>query len=204
MTASEKTANRRADQVRDYKRTIIRDAAKVVFVEHGIDGATMRQIATEAGWTTSALYQYFESKEDLYAEVLRDSLQNLHDHVEAALNGTSSQRAQATLRALWGYYDDHTEEFDLGFYLFNGTKPVGLRPSLNRELNEMLDATVQLIAEALVADGLAPEAVAHRTAMAHTTSIFGLVLVTKTGRLKSMGRGHTPDEILDVFFSALD
>lgn len=203
MTEYDDAVSRRSHQVRDYKRTMIREAAKAVFVDKGIDGASMRQIAKVAGWTTGALYQYFESKEDLYAEVLRDSLIGLHRHVSSAAEHASTGKTRAALHALWSYYDAHSEEFDLGFYLYNGTKPVGLNHKLDRELNAKLDDTVRTIADSLVLDGFATVSDAHRLAMAHTTSVFGLVLVTKTGRLRTIGEGHSPEDLLEVYFAHL-
>jgi len=94
-------------------------------------------------------------------------------------------------------------EFDLGFYLYKGTKPVGLKAELNAELNRMLDEVVMLIAGALADDKLASEEESHLVALDHITSVFGLVLVAKTGRLRSMGTGHTADEMLDVLFKSL-
>ncbi len=66
MTKRDVAAERRSDHVREYKRYMIGTAAKTVVAEHGIGGASMLQIASQAGKTTGAIYQYFESKEDLY------------------------------------------------------------------------------------------------------------------------------------------
>ncbi len=64
----------RQKAVSDLKRELILDAARKVFEADGLDGASLRAIAAGAGYTPAALYFHFESKEAIYAEVLRCSL----------------------------------------------------------------------------------------------------------------------------------
>lgn len=177
----------RQDSVRRFKRQLIRDAAKQVFAAHGIEGASVRGIAKAAGYTTGAIYTYFASKEDLYAEVLRDSLDTLLLDVRAAADAAPEHRAAAALHGLWTFYDTRRSDFALGFYLYGGARPVGLTRELDRELNARLDRVVDTVGGALVADGLVTPERAHRAAVAHATRVFGLLLMTKTGRLRSLG-----------------
>lgn len=51
------------------RRDSIRDAAERVFVQRGFDGATMQEIADEAGVSAGNIYRYFESKDDLIRAV---------------------------------------------------------------------------------------------------------------------------------------
>ncbi len=173
--------------VHQFKRGRIRDAAKQVFSDKGISGASVREIATAAGYTTGAIYTYFATKEELYAEVLRDSLDALLSAVSAAAEAASANRSAAALRALWTFYDTRHSDFELGFYLYGGARPVGLTPAFNRDLNARLDGVMRVIGDALVADGLVSDTRAHRVAVMHATWVFGLLLMTKTGRLRSLG-----------------
>lgn len=49
----------------------ILSAAKTEFAEHGLAGTRINRIAASARASKDRLYSYFDSKEDLYAEVLR-------------------------------------------------------------------------------------------------------------------------------------
>lgn len=49
----------------------ILDAAERVFVSRGFDQATMDEIAREAGFSTGALYNFFQNKDELCLQVLR-------------------------------------------------------------------------------------------------------------------------------------
>jgi len=58
----------------DARRALLLDAARAVFAEQGLEGASVRVIAKRAGYTAGAIYSYFPSKEAIYAELLRESL----------------------------------------------------------------------------------------------------------------------------------
>ena len=67
----------RADRrraVSDYRREIILAAARRVFADQGLEGASLRAIAKAAGYTHGALYFYYASKEAIYADLLAGSL----------------------------------------------------------------------------------------------------------------------------------
>jgi len=54
----------------DETRGKIVESARRLFNRHGFDGVSVDQIMGGAGLTRGAFYSYFESKSDLYAEVL--------------------------------------------------------------------------------------------------------------------------------------
>jgi AcrR family transcriptional regulator len=83
----------RARAVQELKRGLILDAARKVFEVEGLDGASLRAIAAEAGYTPAALYFHFDSKEAIYAEVLQASLASLSDAVgRAVMRSTRASR----------------------------------------------------------------------------------------------------------------
>jgi AcrR family transcriptional regulator len=60
------TPERRRQQTRDY----LLEAAARVFAERGFHGASLDQVAAEAGFTKGAVYSNFDSKEDLFLALL--------------------------------------------------------------------------------------------------------------------------------------
>lgn len=66
----------------DARRALVLDAARAVFLEQGLEGASVRLIAKRAGYTAGAIYAYFAGKEAIYAELLRESLQRLQSAVD--------------------------------------------------------------------------------------------------------------------------
>jgi AcrR family transcriptional regulator len=60
--------------MKEEKRKLIRNAAARVFAERGFKSATTRDIARAAGISPSAVYYYFDSKEDLLYQILEETI----------------------------------------------------------------------------------------------------------------------------------
>jgi AcrR family transcriptional regulator len=181
-------ANRR-QAVDELKRTLILEAARRVFEMHGLEGASLRAIAKEAGYTAGAIYFHFPSKEAIYAALLTESLDRLCAAVAAAIAGVGNpaDRLRATALAFFRFYAGQPHHLALGFYLFQGgIKPRGLTPDLNQPLNAKLVASLAPIATAAAAMGAAPE-----PARAILAGVFahavGLLLLQHTGRIRLFG-----------------
>src|SRR3954471_24870815 len=54
------------DQRKAMTRELLLDAAATVFGRRGVHGASVEEIAAEAGFTTGAVYSNFSGKEDLF------------------------------------------------------------------------------------------------------------------------------------------
>jgi AcrR family transcriptional regulator len=176
--------------VRDFKRQRILDAAKRVFQDRGLEGAAMRAIAAEAGYTAGALYSYFPAKEDIYAAILADSLAALARAIReaAAKAGDPPSRAQVAARAFYDYYQSQPGELNLGLYLFQGIGPRGLSPALDRQLNGRLIAALNPIADAVGALGHLDAGEAITETVAALCHISGVLLMERSGRLKVLGQ----------------
>src|SRR5258707_15060738 len=107
----------RQKTVSELKGGLIMDAARRVFEAEGLDGASLRAIAAAAGYTPAALYFHFESKEAIYAEVLRASLANLRQAVDRAIlrRKAPADPPRAAAMAFFRYSADHPRDLDLGF-----------------------------------------------------------------------------------------
>lgn len=173
----------------DLKRELILDAARKVFEADGLEGASLRAIAAAAGYTPAALYFHFESKEAIYAEVLRTSLTDLGQAVNRSIARTKTpvDRLRAAAMAFFRYYSDHPRDLDLGFYLFRGgMKPHGLGKERDDVLNAALESALRPIAEAAQALGARREDARSLMAdiFAHAA---GLLLLAHTGRIRMFG-----------------
>jgi AcrR family transcriptional regulator len=192
MITESRTDRRKA--VSELKRGLILDAARRVFEAEGLEGASLRAIAAAAGYTPAALYFHFDSKEAIYAEVLRTSLASLEAAIAraAARGRTPADRFQATAMAFFRFYADNPRDLDLGFYLFRGgMKPQGLGKERDEALNAALETAMQPIAAAAEALGAKREDARHLMAdvFAHAA---GLLLLAHTGRIRMFG-ASAPD-----------
>ena len=187
MAAERRTGRQKA--VSDLKRGLILDAARKVFEADGLDGASLRAIAAAASYTPAALYFHFESKEAIYAEVLRGSLVNLGQAVERAILRAKmpAHRLRAAAMAFFRHYADNPRDLDLGFYLFRGgMKPHGLGKERDEMLNAALEAALHPISEAAQALGARREEA--KLLMVDTFAhAAGLLLLAHTGRMRMFG-----------------
>jgi AcrR family transcriptional regulator len=192
----------RQKAVSDLKRELILEAARKVFEAEGLDGASLRAIAAGAGYTPAALYFHFESKEAIYAEVLRTSLASLGQAVGRAVARakTPADRLRAAAMAFFRYYADNPGDLDLGFYLFRGgMKPHGLGKERDNVLNSALEAALEPIAEAAQVLGAGRDEARSLMAdiFAHAA---GLLLLANTGRIRMFGASalHLMERFVDA------
>jgi AcrR family transcriptional regulator len=185
----EQRRTERRQSIGGHRRDLILDAAREVFTAEGLEGASLRAIATRAGYTPAALYFHFDSKEAIYAEVLRASLVSLGTAVDIAVVKTRTPKAKlaAAAMAFFRFYAANPRDLDLGFYLFRGgMKPAGLGRQRDEEMNAALEAALRPIAEAAEALGASQQKanMLMVDTFAHAT---GLLLLLHTGRIRMFG-----------------
>jgi AcrR family transcriptional regulator len=89
-SADERRARRRAARVADNRADIL-DAAERTFAERGLSDGSLRDISKHSGFSTAAIYNYFENKQHLLAETLsRRGTELLQVITTAGGQGTSS------------------------------------------------------------------------------------------------------------------
>ncbi len=87
------TKSAQVDTINGSKRKLVRDAAIRVFIEDGY-GASMESIAARAGVAKQTLYNQFGNKESLFAEVIRQSV----DDITVALGEPGADLRRSLLR----------------------------------------------------------------------------------------------------------
>ena len=197
----------RQKAVSELKRELILDAARKAFEADGLDGASLRAIAAGAGYTPAALYFHFESKEAIYAEVLRSSLANLEQAINRSIGRAKApvDRLRAAAMAFFRHYADNPRDLDLGFYLFRGgMKPQGLGKERDDILNAALESALQPIADAAQTLGARREEARSLVAdiFAHAA---GLLLLAHTGRIRMFGASapHLMERFIEAQVVAL-
>lgn len=79
-----KPAGRRA-AAKARTREKLLESAKRLFMTHGYDGATMRDIANDAGLSTGAVFANFVDKADLFNEVVLADFRNTYDRMRESV-----------------------------------------------------------------------------------------------------------------------
>lgn len=66
--------SKRKEALASFHRTTILEAANALFLEKGVEGTTMDEIAKQADYSKSTLYVYFKSKEEIFNYIIRDAM----------------------------------------------------------------------------------------------------------------------------------
>ncbi len=141
-------------QLRNRKRIL--DAALDVFSQHGFRGATLDQIATQAGLSKPNILYYFEGKEDIHVTLLNQ----LMDAWLAPLREIDPKGDP--LREILRYVHrklDMSREFPRESRLFANEVLQGaprMRPHLETGLKELVDDTAAVIDGWIAQGRLAP------------------------------------------------
>lgn len=152
------------------------EAAIACIEQRGLQGATVRAIAEEAGANVSAINYYFRSKEQLIDRVMESTLDNAFDwsHFGPGEGVSAPQRLADILEHLTKGTQDYPQITRMHFY-----EPLVLG-SCPDKLSRRFTAFLQSMFDDLKARGVALDDAALRGAIlqAITAAIFGIGLLT--------------------------
>ncbi len=86
----------------DARREEVAEATWRVIAKHGVDGATLREIAREAGFTTGVIHHYFRDRGELMAFAYQLIAEQTAERLRETLAGLPAgmPRVRATIEAL--------------------------------------------------------------------------------------------------------
>jgi AcrR family transcriptional regulator len=209
------SASRAVRMTREQSRANTRErllaAARSVFARSGFHGASVEEIASEAGFSTGALYSNFEGKEDLFLVLMEIEIAEHARELSEAVRARASvaERAAGGARQ-WMTTIEREPDLLLLFMEFwaYGVRDAGVRPKvaerfaqMRRVLTELIvqgvrdfDLELLLPAEQLaiaidaLADGIARQKLADPDAV--PDELMGRVLsVLFAGATRPAGRG---------------
>jgi AcrR family transcriptional regulator len=96
-TGAPKRLTRKEKQAETRARLL--DAAEQVFLRRGLQGASVEEIAAEAGFTRGAFYSNFKSKDELFVELLHA---RVYDRYAELAQQSQSQPASPREQLRWG------------------------------------------------------------------------------------------------------
>jgi len=85
------------------------DKSKELFLKYGYNAITVDRIANQAGISKMTIYKYFNSKEDLFMEVIRKDIEYQANEIMKAIgeNGSSIER----IEILYNYSTDMAKNY---------------------------------------------------------------------------------------------
>jgi AcrR family transcriptional regulator len=104
---------------RDYekRKALILDSARKLFARKGVTGVTLDDIAREIEFSKGTIYSHFESKEEIYAQILLEHLDGLLCFLKRASDDSrdAEEGIRRSLEAYVRFYDKNREYFKLLF-----------------------------------------------------------------------------------------
>lgn len=122
---------------RQARKELILDSAEKLFVEKGFAGTSINDIAAEADFSRTSIYQYFRSKEEIYLHILDRYTEPLTDRLKRATEDapTVPDKIKAFLDELRKMKNEKSNFFELYFIQRHQVEP-RLPEELRTQLNE--------------------------------------------------------------------
>jgi len=192
------TAKRKEEERRERIRRIL-DAGGRLFLKKGYLNTTMRDICAAAELSTGAVYFYFKSKDEIYAEICVESLNLLLELFEQVVQRFSKplERIFGFQKAIVRFYSCHTERWKM---LTSGYRNAGLEQELLNKIEEAQNR-VLLLTEETVRGYLKGKSIDDRYHSREVT--MGLWAIVE-GVLTLQDQGHfvhtemTLEELMDM------
>jgi AcrR family transcriptional regulator len=138
------------EQSRANTRERLLAAARSVFARRGFHGSSVEEIASEAGFTTGALYSNFEGKEDLFLVLMEREINEHTREIKEAVGTFASvaERAAGGARQ-WMTMIEREPELLLLFMEFwaYGVRDADVRPKVAARFAQTRDALTRMIAQ---------------------------------------------------------
>lgn len=118
--------NERKEREKEIRRNDIIDASEKVFFSKGYDIATMEDIAREAEFSKRTIYVYFNSKEQLYFEIMVRGYKILIEMMETSIeevNGANAlDKIKQMARTLYRFSNEYPDYFNAIIEYENGER----------------------------------------------------------------------------------
>ena len=113
---------------RELRRKRILEGALEVFHKQGLEGATMDEIAHEAGFGKATLYYYFASKEEVFCAIMENGWKPLWEEIEEIIHVEDASAHDVFLDALSMVVKIILKDKNLYRFLFTAPKAITNMP----------------------------------------------------------------------------
>jgi AcrR family transcriptional regulator len=194
------TARMTREQSKAHTRERLLDAARSVFARGGFHGVSVDEIASEAGFSTGALYSNFGGKEDLFLVLMEREIAAHAREIAAAVGARASvdERAKGGARQ-WMTMIEREPELLLLFMEFwaYGVRDARVRPKVAARFAQVRELLTRLIADGVREFDLELALPAEQLAIAIDALADGIA------RQKLADPGAVPDELMGKVLSIL-
>jgi len=188
------------EQSRANTRERLLRAARTVFARGGFHGASVEEIASEAGFSTGALYSNFTGKEDLFLVLMEHEIDEYAREISEAVRERSSIAERATGGARqWMTMIEREPDVLLLFMEFwaYGVRDARVRPKVAARFAQVRERLTALIVDGVREFDLELDIPAEQLAVAIDALADGIA------RQKLADPDAVPDELMGRVLSLL-
>ena len=139
----------RRKRERENRKNAILKAARKLFLEKGFKTVTVESIARKAELSKGSIYLYYNSKEEIYTQILLSDIDKFHNHIADLLQNPSNA-SEALVRLADIYVDFFLNERELFRILMTfmlHTTDMNLPQDLNKQIIKTTNRTISIIEE---------------------------------------------------------
>jgi len=139
----------RRKRERENRKNVILKAARKLFLEKGFKSVTVESIARKAELSKGSIYLYYNSKEEIYTQILLSDIDKFHNHIADLLQNPSNA-SEALVRLADIYVDFFLNERELFRILMTfmlHTTDMNLPQDLNKQIIKTTNRTIGIIEE---------------------------------------------------------
>jgi AcrR family transcriptional regulator len=144
-------SERRREREKEQRRSAILRSARREFFEKGFRAVTVDSIARRAELSKGAIYLYFKSKEEIYAQILLRDIDKFHDRVETLLDTvkSASDNLRNFAEVYASFFISDRELFRIFMNFMIQHNPVNFTPNINDHIVKSTNQTVAIIEQIL-------------------------------------------------------
>ena len=138
---------RRAERKQLSRRKIL-DAAREVFFRDGFMAANLDEVAQKAGVAKGTLYRYFQSKAELYVEVLAHNGEIFKQRMNEAVNsgGGGADRIRRVSKFYFEHWIRNRDYFQIFWAIENQSVIGELPPGVLEEVSTLWEECIEIVA----------------------------------------------------------
>lgn len=144
----------RKEREKLFKKNEILSAAVRLFAQKGYERTTLDEIASAAEFGKGTIYNYFNSKEDIFLAIMEEITENYFNQLKVNYDSTTSLKelVRKMSLAIFNFYAKNTEEFVLMHRIRNLTisfNPVEKSEKLKANFDNIKDLYTKRISSAI-------------------------------------------------------
>jgi len=164
-------------------------AAMELLEAEGINGISLRKTAKLMGWSSTAIYRYFENKQDLITALRARAFHRMEQRLKKAVkpNASGIENLKRISQAFLKAGQDRPELYELMFYEHKNEESSSYYEELSNAKNDSLSVCTDMVASAQQKGELPPNIDPLTTSHIFWINMHGLVSLDISNQLV-MGR----------------